>query len=387
MAAKSTGLALGALNAQASATATVFGRDPEWVLSFDREGRLLTRATEQSFEKRALDSRLLRRDRRDGSRWRVLDDAERRTVFAEALERAAETAADPAAPSALRERLESEVLPWTVDRLLAEEARFRAAYPWPISILPPDRYRSVVLQATEGCTWNRCTFCSFYQDRPFRAATPEAFRQHAEAVRGFLGRDAARRPAIFLADGNALALGNRRLRPLIEIASDLFPGRPFASFLDVYTGTRHDPLDWRELSAFGLEQVAIGMETGLDELLRWVNKPGSRDELAALVAELKAAGLALSLIVMIGLGGQSFRTRHREATLDALLAMPLDRRDLIYLSPFVEGEGSAYAARRAEEGSAPLTPAETEAETTVWTETLRARGRRVGRYDIREFVY
>jgi hypothetical protein len=118
-----------------------------------------------------------------------------------------------------------------------------------------------------------------------------------------------------------------------------------------------------------------------------VNKPGSRDELAALVAELKSAGLALSLIVMIGLGGCSFRTAHREATLDALLTMPLDRRDLIYLSPFVEGEGSAYAARRAEEGSEPLTPAEIEEETSVWTETLRARGRRVGRYDIREFVY
>lgn len=374
------------LNAQVSDTATVFARDPEWVLSFDREGRLLTLVQGEELFKRALDSRVLRRDRREGRRWEILADAERRDVLARSRELAARTAAAPEAPAALRERLETEVLPWTVDRLLAEEERFLGAYR-PIAILPPDRYLAVVLQATEGCTWNRCTFCSFYQGRPFRLAAPEDFQRHAAAVRALLGRDLARRRSIFLADGNALAVGNRRLLPLLAIARESFPGREITGFVDVYSGSRHEPTDWRELAAHGLTQVYIGMETGCDDLLRWVDKPGSRAELTFFVRELKEAGLAVSLILMVGMGGKGFRERHRAETLETLAGLPLDRRDLLYLSPFIEGPGSAYVARRIAEGFEAVSPQEIEIETAAWAADLRARGLRVGRYDIREFIY
>lgn len=377
---------MGTLNAQVSDTATVFGRDPDWVLSFDREGRLLTLVQGSELFKRALDSRLFRRDRSEGRRWKLLPDRERCEVFTVARELAAATAAASDAPAPLRERLETEVLPWTADRLAAEEERFLRAYR-PIAILPPDRYLSVVLQATEGCTWNRCTFCSFYQGRPFRLASPEDFRRHAAAVSDLLGRDLARRRSIFLADGNALAVGNRRLLPLLAIARESFPGREITGFVDVYSGSRHAPTDWRELAAQGLTQVYIGMETGCDDLLRRVDKPGSRAELTAFVAELKEAGLAVSLILMVGMGGRSWRDRHREESLETLAGLPLDRGDLLYLSPFVEEPGSVYAEHQAAEGSAAMTPEEIEAETATWVLALRARNLRVGRYDIREFVY
>jgi radical SAM superfamily enzyme YgiQ (UPF0313 family) len=377
---------MNALNAKVSGTATVFGRDPEWVLSFDREGRLLTLVQGEELFKRALDSRIFQRDRREGRRWELLPDRARREVLATARELAAATAAAPEAPAALRGRLESEVLPWTVDRLVAEEERFLEAYR-PIAILPPDRYLSVVLQATEGCTWNRCTFCSFYQGRPFRCASPEDFRLHAAAVRTLLGHDLARRRSIFLADGNALAIGNRRLLPLLAIARESFPGREITGFVDVYSGSRHDPTDWNELAAHGLTQVYIGMETGRDGLLRQVDKPGSRAELTAFVRELKEAGLAVSLILMIGMGGRAWQESHREESLATLAGLPLDRGDLLYLSPFVEEPGSVYVARRIAEGTAPLSAEEIEAETVVWTAALRAGGLRVGRYDIREFIY
>jgi hypothetical protein len=67
--------------------------------------------------------------------------------------------------------------------------------------------------------------------------------------------------------------------------------------------------------------------------------------------------------------------------------MPLDRRDLIYLSPFVEEPGSAYAADRERLGLAAMDEAAIEAEVTALAAALRARGLRVGRYDIREFFY
>lgn len=372
-----------------SPTATVLSPGPERVAAFDREGRLLTFARGSAFFRRSLGSELYVRQRSDTTRWRRLDDGEALALFAETLDlaRAMGESPDPGGESEeLRARLAGEISRWSPDRLLAERSRFARAYR-PIAILPPDQYLAVVVQATEGCTWNRCTFCSFYQDRPFRARTGDELAAHVEAVKDLVGGDLARRRSVFLADGNALALGTRRLLPIFDLLARALPGLPVASFVDVWSGERHESADWRELAGRGLAQVAIGMESGDDELLAWVHKPGSRRELEAFVAELKTAGLALSLIVIAGLGGERFRVRHREATLAALAAMPLDRRDLVYLSPFVEAPASEYARRSIESGLAPMSGEAIEQEIAIMAGALRGRGLRVGRYDIREFFY
>src|SRR5690606_30427165 len=125
-------------------------------------------------------------------RWREsrrqrqrLTPEEAKAVFAEAYQAAA--GIYPQAGPEIRKRLDEEILRWTPERLLAEKERFDQVYR-PISILPPDQYLSIVLQATEGCTWNRCTFCTFYQDRPFRAKTEDEFARHVEGVRALLGK-------------------------------------------------------------------------------------------------------------------------------------------------------------------------------------------------------
>ncbi|HSM51169.1 MAG TPA: radical SAM protein, partial [Thermoanaerobaculia bacterium] len=280
-------------------TATVLSPAPERVAAFDREGRLLTYLRGEAFLKRSLGSRLFARDRADGRRWREIAPEEAAGLFAEARELALAMASEGDDP-ALAARVASEIAPWTPERLAGEGERFAAAYR-PIAILPPDRYLSVVVQATEGCTWNRCTFCSFYQGRPFRVREGDELERHVARVKALLGRDLVRRRSVFLADGNALALGQRRLRPLFGLLARDLPGRPVASFVDVWSGERHDPADWDELARAGLEQVYVGMETGLDELLALVRKPGSAAECEGFVTALKGAGIAVTPIVMVGL--------------------------------------------------------------------------------------
>lgn len=370
-------------SASLTETATIFACDPDWVAAFDREGRLLTYARGERFFKRSLASRLFERRRSESGRWRELDESESQALFEEARARAVGAARANAAAQA---RFEREIAPWSAERLLGERQRFAAAYR-PIAILPPDRYLSVVVQATEGCSWNRCTFCSFYQDRPFRVRAGDELRAHLAAVADLLGRDLARRRSLFLADGNALALGQRRLTELFTAVRRAFPGLPIASFVDVWSGEKHDPADWRELAAQGLEQVYVGMESGADELLRQVDKPGTSADCAAFVADLKRAGIAVSPIVIVGLGGAGARERQREATLAALADLGLDPRDLVYLSPCVEEPQSTYTRERRARGERPLSRAELDDETARWAEWLRARGLRVGRYEISEFFY
>jgi len=364
---------------------TTVSPDRRTVLSFDREGRLYAYYKAGVTYRRTLASAVEVRYREDARRRERLSRAEAARLFAE-VHRIAATCYRQG-PAALRARFEEDgVLQWTPERLLAQEEAFYRVYK-PISILPPDQYLSVVVQATEGCTWNRCTFCSFYQDRPFRAKSREEFARHVEAVKAFFGRGLSLRKGVFLADGNALALSQNRLMPLFEVVRDAFPGRPVYSFIDVYTGERKAVEEWRRLVEMGLHRVYIGMETGCDELLAFLNKPGSREELIRFVHDLKEAGVAVGLIAMVGVGGKEYAGRHGEETLAAIARMPLGPGDLVYLSPFIEHPGSEYARRRAERGLTPLSEEAIEAELQRLAGEIRTLGFKAARYDIREFIY
>lgn len=351
------------------------------VLSFDLEGRLLTWFDRGTTYKRALNSRLLAR-RREGKvrlRWDVPAD-EIPLVFTRLLEQVAQ------AQQELHSPILERALRWTPDKLLAEQARFSAAYA-PVSILPPDQYFAVVVQATHGCSWNRCTFCTFYRDRAFGVQRPAAFAAHLEAIQTLLGEAAPLRQSLFVADGNALMLSNHKLLPLLEMAKAAFPGRELYGFLDVYTGSRKSVGDWQELRAAGVRRVYLGLETGHDPLLAWLNKPGSADLAAELVSDLKTAGLSVGPILMTGVGGQQYARQHVQDTVKLLESLPLGAGDLVYLSPFVEH--GPYAALARQGGVLPLSTEEVTDQERVFRETLKRAHPEVqaARYDILEFLY
>lgn len=373
--------------------ATVLSPTPDEVVSLDLEGRPVSWFRGGSTFKRALGSDVVGRRTEGGvrRRWRLTaDEATAHFARAHAVTAAARATASvfPDARAAeLAERLD-RALAWTPERLHAERDRFLAAYA-PISILPPDQYGAVVLQATFGCSWNRCTFCSFYQDRPFEVRPTATFEAHVHAVQDLLGRDADARRSVFLADGNALVLAKARLAPIFAAARAAFPARPLAGFVDVFSGERKAPADWRELADLGLRRVAIGVETGHDPLLAYLNKPGGAAAAVEFAATLKAAGLSLSLIFMVGVGGRRFAEGHLRDSVRLLQQLPLDADDIVYLSPFVLQAGSAYAARAATEGLEPLTSDEERAQRAALRAAVgtAAPSTRAALYPIDEFVY
>lgn len=368
---------------------TVISPDRDRVVTFDREGRLFTYFRRGLTYRRDLASRLYVRGKAPGSPdirwWRPVAGDEARSVVEEAYGLAAQ--ARSGAADELARRLDDEILRWTWDDLARQAEAYRAAYPYPPSILPPDRYLSIVLQATFGCTWNRCTFCALYRDRPFRARDAAEFEEHAWAVRALLGRQWPYRQGLFLGDGNALALSLERLEPLVRAAHRVFPGQDLYGFVDLYTGQKSEASKWPTLARQGLRRVYIGMETGDDELLALLNKPGSAAELAEFVALLKRSGLSVGLILMVGAGGRQYARRHIQASLAALTAMPLDRDDLVYLSPFIEEPASPYPELRRRLGLEPMTEEEIERDLAALMAAVRDLGLRASRYDLRAFVY
>ncbi|AEV15742.1 hypothetical protein TCCBUS3UF1_6940 [Thermus sp. CCB_US3_UF1] len=343
----------------------------ERVLSFDREGRPYHYFRQGRTYKRSLDGSLHLRHREGERRRRRLGEEEALQVYQEILALAEAHLQDPTR--------RAEVLRWTPEALL-DPTPYRRAYPWPVSILPPEAYLSVVLQATTGCTWNRCAFCAFYQDRPFQKRTPEVFAEHLERVLALLGRGRLLRRGVFLADGNALSLGEPLL-PLLEAVGRAFPGEAVQGFLDLFTGLRKEASWWERLRALGLRRVHLGLETGHAPLLRLLNKPGHPQEAIPLVRALKGAGLSLGVIFLVGAGGKAFAEAHRRESLALLAQLSLDRGDVVYLSPFQEAPGTPYALW----GLEPLE--DLEGEVRAWAQGVRRLGLRAARYDVREFLY
>ncbi len=272
-------------------------------------------------------------------------------------------------------------------------ARYHQVYK-PVGILPPDQYMAVVLQATEGCSFNTCTFCNFYRDRPFRIKTPESFREHVRAVAAFLGEGMSLRRTIFLGDANALVIPMPRLLPLLDIIHEDLDVEALGgiyAFLDGFSGERKSAADFAALARRGLKRVYVGMESGSARLLQFLKKPGNPDDVIAAVRNMKSAGVAVGIIVLLGAGGQTYAREHVRETISAINAMGLDLDDIVYFSELIESEGLEYTRDAFDARLQPLTPQERlrQAEQIERALVFSEEGGtpHISRYDIREFVY
>jgi radical SAM superfamily enzyme YgiQ (UPF0313 family) len=159
------------------------------------------------------------------------------------------------------------------------------------------------------------------------------------------------------------------------------------AFLDAFTGTRKSEEDYRALAERGLRRVYIGLESGHDPLLEFVRKPGQARDAIETVQAIKAAGIHVGVIVLIGLGGERFAADHTRDTIDVLNQMQLDTGDLLYFSDLVEEPDTPYPVLATQQGIRTLTSAERATQRTAIRNGLQPCGAKISHYDVREFVY
>ncbi len=373
------------------------------VLSYDKAGRLWTAFVDKHSYRRGLDGKILAKRRLEGrarERWYLSGDG---CVELETQIHTLVTALyggirggqvrlnTPLPPEALA--ILERAAAFDTARSRADAVRCREVYQ-PVGILPPDQYMAVVLQLTEGCSFNTCTFCNFYKDRPFRIKTPEELRAHAEAVRDFLGAGLSLRRTIFLGDANALVVPMPRLVPLIETVHGVYDVEALGgmyAFLDGFSGEKKSVEDYRKLADLGLKRVYIGMETGNEGLFKFLRKPGKPDDVISAVNTIKAGGVAVGVIILLGAGGHQYADTHVQDTIRAINAMRLDMDDLIYFSELIVGEEFEYAKIAVESGLTPLSSVDVQAQGETITQGLRFSPERgiphISPYDIREFIF
>lgn len=172
---------------------------------------------------------------------------------------------------------------------------------------PPSEAGSLILQATIGCSYNRCTFCAMYKQKKFRERELEELEEEIAAA----GRIWPRTRRIFLADGNALTMASDKLRSILQALNTTFP---LLERVAVYANPgdllQKESGELAEMRRLKLGMIYLGVESGSSSVLRSVNKGASPREIAMGATRVKKAGIPLSVTVINGLAGLEGSEEH-----------------------------------------------------------------------------
>ena len=184
---------------------------------------------------------------------------------------------------------------------------------------PPSEARSLIIQATLGCSHNRCTFCEMYKmKRFFVRSLEDVIQELKEVARGRGGRV----KRLFFADGDALVLPTPHLLKLLETAGGCFPElERVALYATPQNLQRKSVEELEALRSAGLELLYYGVESGDDEVLEAVCKGADAETIVDSAAKAHAAGLRLSATVLLGIGGRKKSLDHARHTAEVLSRM------------------------------------------------------------------
>ncbi len=177
---------------------------------------------------------------------------------------------------------------------------------------PPSEAQSLILPVTDGCSWNRCTYCEMYTapQKKFRARDEQ---ETLDSIRRCGELDASGVQRVFLGDGDAMVLSTRRLMDLLTAIKQHFPRvRRISSYCLPRNLRNKTVQELTELRAAGLDLAYIGAESGDDEVLQRVNKGETFESTCAALDKLGAAGITRSVMLLNGLGGRLLTAQHAQ---------------------------------------------------------------------------
>ncbi len=202
---------------------------------------------------------------------------------------------------------------------------------------PPSEGRNIILQATLGCSHNRCTFCSMYVSKEFEARPlADVFSDIAQLAQAYPDGD-----RIFLADGDAL---KRETNDLLQILSELKRKFPRLSRVSSYAMPsnliRKSADELHQLRDAGLSMLYYGMESGHDPLLRIIRKGATANMMVKSLHKAADAKMKVSATVILGLGGADYWEAHIRDT-----AALINEAPVTYLSTLQLGLDPAIKTR------------------------------------------
>lgn len=172
---------------------------------------------------------------------------------------------------------------------------------------PPSEARSLILQITLGCSWNKCSFCEMYTSKQFTARKEadvfkeiDAFTPYADQIR-----------RIFLADGDPLVLSTERLLRILTKLKATFPKlNRVSTYASPSNLARKSDIELRKLYEAGLTLLYVGIESGDSEVLECIQKGETYETTIEGLNKSKSVGMNSSVMIINGVGGQELTQQH-----------------------------------------------------------------------------
>jgi radical SAM superfamily enzyme YgiQ (UPF0313 family) len=184
---------------------------------------------------------------------------------------------------------------------------------------PPSEADSYILQATIGCSWNKCVYCDMYREKTFRVRDIE---ETLADLREAAAQAGNRITKLFVADGDALVLTLDQWKPILELARARLPRLQQVSCYAMASNILgKSDAELEELKRLGLSLLYIGPESGDDKTLKRIAKGSTHAQHVEAANKAHTAGLRISVITMLGIGGVERSQAHALATAQLVTEM------------------------------------------------------------------
>lgn len=185
-------------------------------------------------------------------------------------------------------------------------------------IRPPSEANSILLQVTLGCSHNKCTFCGTFRGKRFDIKSDDIIFEDIEFARN----NFRRQKRLFICDGDALVIPQKRL---VKILTRIKDRLPWVERVGIYANTKSIGLktdeQLKELHDLGIQIAYMGLESGDDRILKEIRKGATSEKMIKMGRKIRAAGIKLSITVLLGLGQKERSKEHALATGKVLTAI------------------------------------------------------------------
>ena len=176
---------------------------------------------------------------------------------------------------------------------------------------PPFEARSLLLQVTTGCSHNKCSFCTMYRDEPFRVEPLEQIEEDLAEARQYVPNVTR----VFLENGDPFALSADRLEQIAVMIHAYLPRvETIAMYASIKNVIGKSDEELRRLRNLGINELNIGVESGLDEALTYMNKGYTSEQAKYELNRLKSAGIDYGANIILGCAGPERRHENAVAT-------------------------------------------------------------------------
>lgn len=176
---------------------------------------------------------------------------------------------------------------------------------------PPSEGNNLIIQATLGCSFNRCSFCAMYKTKDYEARPLDAVFRDID-IAADIWPTAHR---VFLADGDALVLPTDDLLAICAYLQNRLPNlQRVTCYATPQNLNKKTEDELASLKAAKLSLVYLGVESGSDLILKKITKGATQKTLATAIIKARTSGLKVSATVILGLGGQAHWQEHVAGT-------------------------------------------------------------------------